>query len=134
MEKFVKFWGDKWEKDDRTPEMLWMESVSKQLKDKITDVKEFNITEETLGKETKKRENWTAPGIDGIKNFWWKKLNPARRRLKRAFEITKNNNNLTPVWWPPGRTVLLPKTKDLTDEKNYRPTTCLNTLYKLLTR
>ena len=57
MEKFVKFWGDIWEKDDRTREMPWTESVSKQLKDKITNVKEFNITEETLVKETKKRKN-----------------------------------------------------------------------------
>ena len=29
--------------------------------------------------------------------------------------------------------MLLPKTKDLSDEKNYRPITCLNTSYKLLT-
>ena len=60
-----------------------MKSVSRQLRDKITNVKEFNITEETLEKETKKRKNWTAPGIDGIQNFWWKRLKPARRRLKR---------------------------------------------------
>ena len=28
--KFVKFWGDTWEKDDRTPEVPWMKSVSKR--------------------------------------------------------------------------------------------------------
>ena len=44
MEKFVKMWGDIWEKDDRTPEMSWIESVSEQLRDKITNVKELNIT------------------------------------------------------------------------------------------
>ena len=22
----------------------------------------------------KKRKNWSGPGIDGIQNFWWKKL------------------------------------------------------------
>ena len=54
MAEFVKFWGHIWEKDDRTPEMPWMESVSKQLRDKITSVKEFNITVENHGKETKK--------------------------------------------------------------------------------
>ena len=86
MEKFVKFWGDIWKKDDRAPEIPWMKSVSEQLIDKITDVNEFNITVETLQKETKKRKNWTAPGINGIQNFWWKKLKPARRELKRAFE------------------------------------------------
>ena len=61
MERFVKLWGDVWEKDDRAPEIPWMESVSKQLRDKITSVKEFNIT--------RKRKNWTAPGMDGIQNF-----------------------------------------------------------------
>ena len=29
MKKFVKFWLDIWEKDDRTAEMPWIESVSK---------------------------------------------------------------------------------------------------------
>ena len=69
MERFVKLWGDIWEKDDRAPEIPWMESVSKQLRDKITSVKEFNITVETLKTETKKRKNWTAPEMDGIQNF-----------------------------------------------------------------
>ena len=36
-------------------------------------------------------------------------------------------------WWPSGRTVLLPKTKNLSNEKNYRPITCLNASYKILT-
>ena len=43
-----------------------MESVSEQLRDKITNLKKFNITEKTLEKETKKRKNWTEPGIDDI--------------------------------------------------------------------
>ena len=110
-----------------------MESVSKQIREKITRVKKFNITVGTLEKETKKRKNWTAPGIDGIQNFWLKKLKPARTELRRAFEQVKDKSNLIPVWWPSGRTVLLQKAKDLTDEKNYRPITRLNTSYKLLT-
>ena len=52
--------------------------------------------------------------------------------MKRALEKVKDND-LTPVWWPSGRTVLLPKPKNLTDEKNYRLITCLNTSYKLQT-
>ena len=32
-----------------------------------------------------------------------------------------------------GRTVLLPKTEDLSNERNYRPITCLNTCYKIFT-
>ena len=36
-------------------------------------------------------------------------------------------------WWPSGRTVLLPKTENLSDEKNYRLTTSFNTSCKILT-
>ena len=50
MEKSFKFWGDIRGKDDRTLEMPWRESVSQELGDKITSVKEFNITVETLQK------------------------------------------------------------------------------------
>ena len=50
MEKSFKFWGDIRGIDDRTLEMPWRESVSQQLRDKITSVKEFNMTVETLQK------------------------------------------------------------------------------------
>ena len=36
------------------------ERAVKESRDKMTNVKEFNITEKTLEKETKKRKNWTA--------------------------------------------------------------------------
>ena len=110
-----------------------MEAASEQFGEKITNVKEFNSTQGTLEKETKKNKNWTAPEINGFQNFWWKRLKPARTALKRAFERFKDNNDLMSVWWPSGRTVLLPKTKDLSDENNYFPITCLNLSYKLLT-
>ena len=40
---------------------------------------------------------------------------------------------MIPIWWPTGRMVLLPKTKNLEDEKDYRPITCLNMSYKIRT-
>ena len=51
---------------------------------------------------------------------------------KEGIEKFKDNNDLIPVWWSSGRAVLLPKTNDLIDEKNYCPITCLNTSYNLL--
>ena len=44
------------------------------MKGKIRQVKELHITEQELGKTINKRKNWSAPGIDGISNFWWKTL------------------------------------------------------------
>ena len=72
-------------------------------------MKKFNITEETLEKETKKRKNWTTTGIDAVQSFWWKRLKPARRALRRAFERAKDNSNLIPASWSLGIIVLLPK-------------------------
>ena len=83
-----------------------MESVRDQLREKVRNVREFK---ENLTKEANKRKNWTVPGIDGIQNFWWKRLKPARKALKRTFEKIKNYNKLIPDWRPSGRKVLLPR-------------------------
>ena len=60
-------------------------------------------------------------------NYWWKKLEPAQKALTRAFTKIKEGNMNILTCWPTGRTVLLPKTKNLQDEKNYRHITRLNT-------
>ena len=133
MEKFVEFWGGISEREEVTPNMPWMEVVRRQLREKVNQVNEFNITLEKVKKEIGKRKGWTAPGIDGIQNYWWKTLEPAQEALTRAFIKIKEDNKNIPVWWPTGRTVLIPKTKSPEDEKNYRPITCLNTSYKIMT-
>ena len=61
------------------------------------------------------------------------KLISAQEALARVLNDVHVDTSKIPEWWPSGRTVLLPKTKDLSDEKNYRPITCLNTSYKILT-
>ena len=86
-----------------------------------------------MKKEVAKRKGWTASGIDRIQNYWWKKLEPAQKALTRAIIKIKEDNTNIPTWWPTGRTVLLPKTRSLADEKNYRPLTYLNTSYKIMT-
>ena len=133
MDKFVEFWGDIWEQNEPTPNMPWMEEVKAELNEKAKIVSQFEITEEKLRREASKRKNWTAPGIDGIQNFWWKKFIPAQKALAKAFTMIYEDTTMIPEWWPSGRTVLLPKTKNLSDEKNYRQITCMNTSYKILT-
>ena len=71
--------------------------------------------------------------MDGSQNFWWERFIPAQKALKKAFEQIRDDNILIPTWWPLGRTVLIPKSKDVSDGKNYCPITCLNTSYKLPT-
>lgn len=68
-----------------------------------------------------------------ILNFLRKKCKPTKRALASTYQRLKEDNIIIPVQLPTRRTVLLPKTKYLSNEKNYRPITCLNTSYKVLT-
>ena len=45
MEKFVEVWAGIWEKDEKTPEMPWMQKVKMALREKVKNVKEFSLTE-----------------------------------------------------------------------------------------
>ena len=51
-----------------------MNIVAKKIGQKIAIVQEFTITKNKLYEALKKRKNWSAPGIDGVQNFWRKKF------------------------------------------------------------
>ena len=55
--KLVKFLIGIWEKDDCTPNMPWMEKIREEFKEKITSVKDFEITENGLISKIKKKKN-----------------------------------------------------------------------------
>ena len=41
---------------------------------KVTNVQEFTIIKKKSHQTVKKQKNWSALGIDGVQNFWWKKF------------------------------------------------------------
>ena len=63
------------------------------------------MTFENLKKEVRKRKGWTAPGIEGIQNYWWKTFESARKALSRPFIKLTENNHMIPMWWPSGRRI-----------------------------
>ena len=108
-----------------------MDNVSEKIKAKVQQVEDLVITERTLCEIIRKRKNWSAPGVDGIQNFWWKKFRGAWKSLVKCMSSWITNPQRIPGWLTLGRTILLPKTEDLSHEKDYRPITCLNTCYKI---
>ena len=56
MEKFVEFWAGIWEKDEKTPEIPWMEKVKIELREKVQNVNEFTITENKVVAEIRKTQ------------------------------------------------------------------------------
>ena len=96
-------------------------------------VEETTINMGMLQHILKKRKNWSAPGIDGIQNFWWKKLISTWRPLTNAMNCWIDRPELISTWITYEQTVLTPKSNELPDEKNYGLITCLNTSYKIFT-
>jgi len=131
--KFEEFWAGIWEDDSKTPHRKWMSTIAQKIKSKVVDIQDFTIREEKMHSIVKRRKNWSAPGIDGIQNFWWKKLKGTWKSLLNCFSKWVEQPDEIPQWLAQGRTVLLPKTEELGNEKNYRPITCLNTCYKIFT-
>ena len=133
IEKFEEFWAGIWEDNAKTPHRRWMNTVARRIREKVTEVQEFTVNEQIFCEAVKKRKNWSAPGLDGIQNFWWKKLRGSWKAVVACFQRWVEQPDAIPEWITEGRTVLLPKSEDLSSERDYRPITCLNTCYKLFT-
>ena len=65
IERFVKFWGSIWEKNERTLNMPWMEKMKRVLRKNVTVINEFDIDTEKLIKE---RAGWPQ-GLMEYKTF-----------------------------------------------------------------
>ena len=133
MEKFEEFWAGIWEDNTQMPQRRWMNTVAKRIQEKVTDVQDFTNTEKNLCETIRKRKNWSVPGIDGMPNFWWKKMRGAWSSLIQCFKKWVDQPEEIPEWMTQGRTVLQPKSEDLSNERNHSPITCLNTCYKIFT-
>ena len=110
-----------------------MNTVAKKMGQKVANVQDFIITKKKLHQTVEKRKNWSAPGIDGVQNFWWKKFRGAWSAILGCFNQWLELPDEIPDWLTHGRTVLLPKTEDLSNEGNYCLITCLNTCYRIFT-
>ena len=85
------------------------------------------------GKALNKSHKWKSTGMDKITTFWLHSLPCTHDFLANLLSEIMRNPESTPDWLPEGLTYLIPKSKETNNPKNYRPITCLSTIYKLLT-
>ena len=76
----------------------------------------------------KKSSNWKSPRKDKVTNFWLKHLVSIHEDMSKAYTNIIENPEETPECLTEGLTYLLPKTKETTNPKLYRPITCLPTM------
>jgi len=77
-------------------------------------------------------QNWKAPGKDQTAYFWLKQLRVTHKHIAALFNKLIEEDQI-PEWLMAGVIFLIPKNKNTENPKNYRPVTCLPTIYKLIT-
>lgn len=91
------------------------------------------VTEEDVRTTIKRTKNWSTPGIDSIHNYWWKSFTNTHKTLARLIREAIEDPRTIPEYFTQGTTLMTPKRGDLTQPSNYRPITCLPSIYKLIT-
>ena len=96
---------------------------------------EFETVDENLLKYVINRtHNWKATGTDRIHNYWYKKLTSIHKPLLIHINSFIKSPNTLPQFLTQGITYMLAKDKaDICNPAKYRPITCLQTLYKIIT-
>jgi len=97
----------------------------------LTEQDQVSISLEDVVSQIKRMANWKSPGLDHVPVFWLKKLTALR--LTVQFQTIIDNPEHLPVWLVSGKTTLILKNAEKGPvASNYRPITCLPTMWKLL--
>ncbi|XP_044760879.1 uncharacterized protein LOC123318334 [Coccinella septempunctata] len=127
-----KYWSEIWSEsaihDDGA---YWIGEAEAQIpKVQMSDIQ---ISEMDIKEALKGSNNWSSPGPDKIQNYWWKHLTSIHKALSMALQKSIADPTTIPDFCTLGVTHLQPKDGDFRNPKNYRPITCLSTVYKVLT-
>ena len=128
-----KFWEGIWSVEtEHNKDAVWLDDIRKKMGN-IETMEDIVISAEDVLYVIKKMTNWKAPGPDGVRGFWFKKLKSLHGQLTHALQECVANG-VVPEWLTKGRTVLIQKDKSKGKAvSNYRPIACLPLMWKLLT-
>lgn len=138
-EEFEEFWIPIWQNEHGQDlhDINWITKVREALNAVRPEQHETQIlvTKEIVTKCMRKKKNWSSPGLDMITNYWLKLFSSTHSSISIALTNIINNDqaSILPDWVSEGRTRMLPKKDNPTSAQDFRPITCLNTMYKLIT-
>ena len=133
LDEVEEFWANIWENDKTHNENAeWIKRLEDTQKE-LESQSWVAINAQEVTSATNKTNNWKSPGKDKVPNFWLKYLESLHEDMAREYTKIIENPAEMPEWLTDGLTILLPKTEETKNPKNYRPITCLPTMYKVLT-
>lgn len=132
-EEIKQFWESIWSSPITHNESApWIEEEQNKYKH-IQQQANPTFTIEELTKTIQKTHNWKAPGVDHIHNYWYKKFTAIHQHLLKLINNIILEPQNMPHFLTQGKTYIKPKSEDTQNPANYRPITCLPTLYKIIT-
>ncbi|XP_044755036.1 uncharacterized protein LOC123313989 [Coccinella septempunctata] len=132
-QQMTEFWSNIWSQEVQHNSQAYWINTEKESFENRTQMPDVSITRGDIAETVKRLRNWTAPGVDGICNYWWKAMSTAHNQLALHLQEIIQNPEKAPKYFTMGITYMLPKKGDLTQPQNYRPITCLPSVYKILT-
>ena len=135
IEEFEDLWANIWETEGKiNKDANWMNEIKREINNEVkTSHPNPSCSVQKWKEVIIKKKNWSSPGIDGIQNYWIKKMTAVWQAEVNEINKYLNGEKEIPEWLGRGRTVLIPKSNDLTKTEKYRPITCLITMYKNFT-
>ncbi|XP_044745177.1 uncharacterized protein LOC123307040 [Coccinella septempunctata] len=131
-EDMRKYWQEIWGKDKHHDDGAgWIREA--EAESTKYDMENIHITKSDIEYVLKKTNNWAAPGPDKIHNYWWKYFPSTHQPLATLFQRALRDPSTIPKSLTLSCTRMIPKGNITTIPKNFRPITCLPTIYKILT-
>ncbi|KAL6120426.1 hypothetical protein NUSPORA_02848 [Nucleospora cyclopteri] len=96
------------------------------------DIIVFHTIDE-FGDIIRYRPNWKAADVDGVFNFFIKKIKSLHQPLYEVIKEIVVEGNEQPSWFYQRLTYLIPKGTP-SKGSDFRPITCMSNLYKLITK
>lgn len=118
---------------NHNPNTNWITDLEERHSHIETQNNNIIILTEKVQSVIKKLHNWKSPGPDGIQNYWLKAFTVLHNKLAGLITYIIQNPSELPTFLTRGITFIKPKNNDTLNPANYRPITCLPTLYKIIT-
>ncbi|XP_072162643.1 uncharacterized protein [Bemisia tabaci] len=132
-EEVTAFWKNLWSNPVQHREGgEWIEKeIARQ--EAVPEQTNHVITVNELAETIRGTHNWKCPGADNVQNFWYKSFPVLHAHLTQQANRIVQHPELAPEFLTEGRTFIKPKDEDTKNPANYRPITCLPTIYKIIT-
>jgi len=128
-EEVANFWREIYGKGvQHNEEAHWIKNQYQQN----PSVEWSPVCEKDVAEALRTTLNWKTPGTDQIANVWLNQLTATHKHIAALCTKLIEEDQI-PEWLTAGVTLLIPKNENTENPKNYRPVTCLRTIYKLIT-